>query len=113
MGKTMQLQMKPWHRTTLKAGGAALLFVAAVVGYLIYRHEPGMTVFIENADRRAVLKECLNAAGVQFDVTDRGGFRAKPGSVQRMEIIWGRFEGGYAVPPVEFCREQQRQQSRY
>lgn len=104
--------MNAWHRRTLQVGGTLLLSAAAVVGYLVLTHKPGMTVFIENEERRAALKECLVAANVEFVVTERGGFQAKPGSVQRMEVIWQQF-ANYQTPSTEFCKAQQRTESRY
>lgn len=108
----MWLQMKKWQKATLLVSGALVVSSLSVVAYLVATHKPGLTVFIENAERRVLLEQCLVAANVQFEVTDRGGFRAKPGSVQRMEAIWKQFDD-YRTPSLEFCRTQRQVESRY
>jgi len=112
MGEAMQMQIKAHHKGLFKILGGVVVLGVLAVGYLVLTHRPGLTVFIEESSRRAALKDCLDAANVRFEVTDRGGFKALPGSVQRMEVVWREFDG-YRVASMEFCRAQKNSASLY
>lgn len=73
-----------------------------IVLYLVAIHEPGLTIYIENIDRRTQLERCLTAADVTFEVTKDGGFKAERNSINRMEKIWSLFEN-YKNPTMEHC----------
>jgi hypothetical protein len=112
MGYVMRLQMKLRRKVTFMLVGLLVLLALGVVAYFVTTHQPGLTVFIENADRRALLKQCLIDAGVQFEETEKGGFRARSGSVQKMQVIWAQFDD-YRTPSLGFCSAKRQVDSKY
>ena len=72
--------------------------------YLLMTFEPGFTVFIEDTERRDLLKKCLLEAGATFELTSQGSIKAKADSIDITQRVWNEFEG-YRNPSLEKCSE--------
>ena len=73
--------------------------MALAIGFVALNQTIGISIYVENRDRRELLHACLVAADISFDIQPNNYFKAKPNSVKAMEAMWFKFEQGRITSP--------------
>lgn len=79
-------------KTPTKMAIVVAVIACLAVAYLAISHRPGLSIYVENLERRALLEACLKSAEVAYDVQPNNYFKAHPESVIKMQIIWVQFQ---------------------
>ena len=84
----------------------SVILIAGTIGVLVYCFEPRITVLVEDSGKRHALRTCLEQAGISFEITNQGAFRAEGKSVTSLEKIWNEYMKLGVAPSLEFCTQQ-------